>query len=61
MDLFLILLNTSLRLYSVTKESKYSTIFCAKNNESQCFPLLCLSSRFMTCAPSFTLGKLSLA
>ena len=56
MDLFLILLNTSLRLYSVTKESKYSTIFCAKNNESQCFSLLCLSSRFMTCG----LGKLSL-
>ena len=29
------------------------------NNETHCVPLLCLLSRFMTYAPSFILGKLS--
>ena len=51
-DLSLILLNTSCEIPSVSKE--------VINNETQYVPLLCLSSRFMTYAPSFILGKLSL-
>ena len=58
-DLSLILLNTSCGLYSIPKESKYTAIFLSINNETQCVSLLCLSSRFMTKAPSFILGKSS--
>ena len=47
-------------MYSIPKESKYTAMFLSVNNETQCAPLLCLSSRFMTCTPSFVLGKLSL-
>ena len=62
MDLSLILLNTSCRIYSVPKEKKYRAAFLSKNNEIQCFTLLCLSLRFMTHAlyslyASFILGK----
>ena len=60
MDLPLTLFNTSCGIYSIPKESKYTATFLSINNEAQCVPLLCLSSRFMTYAPSFILGKLSL-
>ena len=56
----LILFNTSCGIYSVPKESKYVAICLSTNNETQCFPLHCLSSRFITCDPSFIIGKLSL-
>ena len=59
-DLSLILFNTSWGIYSIPKESKYAAVFLSINNETQCVPLLCLSSRFMTYAPSFNLGKSSL-
>ena len=52
--------NTSWGIYSVAKISKYTAAFPSINNETQCVSLLCLSSRFMIFAPSFTLGKLSL-
>ena len=42
------------------KESKYTALFLSVSNETQCVPLLCLSSQFMTYAASFILGKLSL-
>ena len=58
--LSLVLVNTSWWLYSVPKESKYTPLFLSVNNETQCFPLLCLSSRFVTSDPSFILGKSSL-
>ena len=35
-------------------------MFVSINNETQCAPLLYLSSRFTTYTPSFNLGKLSL-
>ena len=60
MDLSLILFKTPGRIYSISKESKHTTI--SINNETQLVPLLCLSSRFMlfiTCVPFFILGKLS--
>ena len=60
MKLSLISLNSSYGIYSIQKESKYTAAFLSINNETQCIPLLCLSSRFMTDAPSFILGKLSL-
>ena len=59
-DLSLILVNTSRGIYSIPKESKYIASFLSINNETQCVPLLYLSSRFMTFAPSFVLGKLFL-
>ena len=34
--------------------------FCQKKNETQCVVLFCLLSRFMTYAPFFIPGKLSL-
>ena len=46
-------------MYSITKESKYKAVFLLINNKTQCVPFLCLSSRFMTYAPSCILGKLS--
>ena len=52
--------NTSWGIYSVPKQSKYTATFLSINNETQCVSLLCLSSRFMIFAPTFTLGKLSL-
>ena len=36
---------------------KYTAAFLSINNETQCVSLLFLSSRFMTYAPSFILGK----
>ena len=59
-DLSLILVNTSRGIYSIPKESKYIARFLSINNETQCVPLLYLSLRFMTFAPSFILGKLFL-
>ena len=56
----LILFNTSSRIYSIPKESKYTAKFLSINNETQCFPLLFLSSKFNTYAPSFILDKLFL-
>ena len=53
-------LNTSSRIYSVLKESKYTVVFLSVNNETQCVPLLFSPSRFMTYAPTFILGKLFL-
>ena len=60
MDLSLILFNASCRMYSIPKEWKYVAVLSSINNEAQCIPLLCLSSRFMSYAPSFILRKLSL-
>ena len=59
MYLSLILLSTSCRIYSIPKESKYTVVFLSLNNETQCVAFLCLSSIFITYAPSFILGKLS--
>ena len=59
-DLSLILFNTSFGIHSVPKKSKYTAVFLSINNETECVPFLCWSSRFMTYAPSIILGKLSL-
>ena len=59
-DLSLILFNTTCGIYSIAKESKYTAVFVLLINKTQCVSLLCLSSRFMTYAPSFLLGKLIL-
>ena len=58
--LFPILFNTSCGIYSISKESKYTASFLSINNETQCVTLLFLSSRFITNAPPFILGKLFL-
>ena len=42
------------------KKSTYTATFSLRNNKTKCVPLLCVSSRFMTYAPSFVLDKLSL-
>ena len=47
-DLSLILFNTSCRIYSIPKESKCTAVFLPINNETQCVPLLLLSSRSIT-------------
>ena len=60
MYLSLILFDTFGVIHSIIKESKYTAVFLSINNETQCVPLLCLSSIYMTYAPSFILGKLSL-
>ena len=52
--------NTSGGIYSIPKESKYIAILLLINDENQCVTLLYLSSRFMTCAPSFVVGNLFL-
>ena len=52
--------NTSWGLYSAPKKFQYTTAFLSINNESQRVLLLCLSSRFMTYAPTFIVGILSL-
>ena len=44
-DLFLILLNTSSEICSISNESKYLAVFMLL------YSLLCLSPRFMTYAP----------
>ena len=54
------LLNTAWGIHSIPKESKYTTTFLSINNETQYVPLLCFSSRLITFAPSFILGKLFL-
>ena len=46
-------------IYTVERIKVYNYILMV-NNETQCVPLLFLSSRFMTCTPSFILGKLFL-
>ena len=53
-DLSLTLFNTSWRIYSIPKKSKYTAKLLSINNETQRVPLLFLSSR------SFVLGKLFL-
>ena len=61
MNLSLILSNTSCEIHSIPpQKSKYTAMFVSINNETQCAPLLYLSSRFTTYTPSFILGKLSL-
>ena len=60
MNLSLILFNTSCGMYSILKRLKYTTVFLSINNETQCVPLLCLSSEFMTYLLPFNLGILSL-
>ena len=57
-DLSLIMFDTSWGIYSIPKESKYTPAFMSINNEARCILLPFLSSRFMTYAPSFILGKL---
>ena len=47
-------------IFDFAFESKYTVVFFSINNETQCVLLLCLSSRFMTYALPFILGKLSL-
>ena len=59
-DLSLILFNTCRGTYSIPKESKYTVAILSINNEVQCVQLLLLSSRLVTYAPSFVLGKLFL-
>ena len=59
-DLLLISLNTFFEIYSIPKVSNYTAVFLSINNETQCALLSYLSSRFMTYALSFILGKLSL-
>ena len=60
MHLSLVLFNTSGGKYSIRKKSKYTAVYQSVNSETHCVPLLCLSSRFITCAPSSILGKMSL-
>ena len=59
-DLSFVLFNRSWRIYFISKESKYTILFLSINNTTQLILILRLSSRFMTYAPSFILGKLSL-
>ena len=59
MDFSLILFNTSCGVHSIPNKSKYTAVFLSINNRTHCVPLLCVSSRFMTYAPSFNLGKSS--
>ena len=59
-DLSLILCNTCRGTYSIPKESKYTVAILSISNEAKCVRLLLLSSRFVTYAPSFILGKLFL-
>ena len=49
----LILFNTSCGIYSIPKESKYTSVFLSINIESGCFPLLYLSLGFMAYILSF--------
>ena len=58
--LSLIFSNISCGIYSISKESKYTAKFLSISNETQCVPLLFLSSRFMPYPPSFIFGKLFL-
>ena len=44
--------NASCEIYSISKESKYKAKFLSINNETQRVPLLSLSARFITYAPS---------
>ena len=59
MDFSLILLNTSCEMCSIPK-SKCTAVLLSINNETYCVRFFCFSSRFMTYALSFILGKLSL-
>ena len=47
-------------IYLTLKESKYTAVFLLINDKTQCVPLIFLSSKFMTYAPSFILSKLFL-
>ena len=60
MNLSLILFNTSCGMYSILKKLKYTAVFLSINNETQCVPLLCLSSEFIAYLLPFNLGILSL-
>ena len=60
MDLLLILFNTSWEKYLIPKKSKYAAVFLSENNENQRVSLLYLSSKFISYALPFILGKLSL-
>ena len=51
------LFDTSRGINSIPKESKYTAVFLLINNETQCVPLIFLSSSFMSYVPSFILGK----
>ena len=42
---------------SIPKESRYTAVFLSINNKTKCVPQLWDSSRVMTYAPSFILGK----
>ena len=57
-DLSLILHNASDGICSISKESRHAAVLLSIKNETQCVPLLCLSRRFITYAPSFILSKL---
>ena len=59
-ELSLILFNTSCGIYSIPKESNYTAKFLSINSETQCVPLLFLSSIFIIYDLSFILGKLFL-
>ena len=59
-DLSLILLNTSYGIYSPPKDSNYTAVFLLIINETKYVPLFCFLLKFVTYAPSFILGKLSL-
>ena len=47
-------------VYSILKESKYTSVFLSINNETEHVSLRFLSWRFFTFAPSLILGKLFL-
>ena len=53
----LLSLNVFYNIYSIPKELKYTVVFPSKNNETQCIPLLCLSSIFTAYTQSFILHK----
>ena len=59
-DLSLILFDTSRGITSILRELKYTGAFLSINNETQRVSLLFLSSRFITYALTFSLGKLFL-
>ena len=46
--------------YIQLEKNHQSTQLLSINNETNCFPLLCFSSRFILYAPSFILGQLFL-
>ena len=59
-DLPFILLSTSGRIYSISKESKFTAVFQLINTETQHALLLCPSQRFMTYVSSYIVSKIYL-